>query len=335
MMHRHIYHLLLEHDCVVVPGLGGFLCQYKSASIDFQKGVISPPARTIGFNKALQQNDGLLVQEVVIQEMLLHREAEEKVKLYVQETIDKLHRHGSVQIPSIGRLYMDQFQSIQFSPSQDPLPLEDSFGLSTVTAQPILRRDPAIRPEIRQTEAEPLHEPAKIEFQNQQRSWPYWIAASFAGILIAGTIWINSMDTDIKAGLKAGFNPLSLLEEVQPQIPVSVEWDNDESVSLYDVDNQWLDADNSQELVEVDSDISTPGVLNQTQDFTIVVGAYKGPITASEYRDLLIGKGYRAEMLGVPGQGLLKVVVYVNAEDELTALRTIRRDVEPEAWLLQ
>jgi hypothetical protein len=335
MMHQHIYQLLLEHDCVVVPGLGGYLCQYRPAAIDLQKGLVHPPARTIGFNKALQQNDGLLVQEVVIKEALQHKEAEEKVRIFVQETIDKLHQHGSVQLPSIGRLYMDHLKFIQFSPSPEPLPLEESFGLAAINVQPVMRRrvvaEPILEQEVESAEATPV-----IQIGRKQRSWPYWTAASFAGLLMAGTIWINSMDTDIRAGLRAGFNPLSLVEEVQPQIPVSVEMsafealDMDEAVSPNE--EGFNDIEATQQLPEAPEALYSPVSL---QVFTVVVGAYRGPITATEYKELLITKGYRAEMLGTPGEGLLKVVVHVEAEDELTALRSIRRDVEPEAWLLQ
>lgn len=336
MMHQHIFQLLLEHDCVVVPGLGGFLCQYRPAALDLQKGLVHPPARTIGFNKALQQNDGLLVQEVVIKEALQHKEAEEKVRLFVQETIDKLHQHGSVQLPSIGRLYMDHLKFIQFSPSPEPLPLEDSFGLSAVMVQPVMRRrevsEPVIEQEVGTIEPTPV-----IYIERKQRSWPYWAAASFAGLLIAGTIWINSLETDIRAGLQAGFNPLSLVEEVQPEIPVSVEVSSEyqiglDNASLVTEDN--TEGSESMQLPEAPEALYSPSTAS-AQVFTVVVGAYRGPITASDYKDLLISRGYRAEMLGTPGEGLLKVVVHVEAEDEVTALRSIRRDVEPEAWLLQ
>jgi hypothetical protein len=335
MMHQHIYQLLLEHDCVVVPGLGGFLCQYRPAALDLQKGLVHPPARTIGFNKALQQNDGLLVQEVVIKESLQHKEAEEKVRLFVQETIDKLHQHGSFQLPSIGRLYTDHLKFIQFSPSPEPLPLEDSFGLSAVQVQPVMRRREVAEPleqEVATIESTPV-----IDIQRKQRSWPYWAAASFAGLLMAGTIWLNSLETDIRAGLQAGFNPLSLVEEVQPQIPVSVETSSLEETEIdavLSLNEDSPEVTESVQLPEAPEALYSP-ISAAAQVFTVVVGAYRGPITATEYKELLISKGYRAEMLGTPGEGLLKVVVHVEAEDELTALRSIRRDVEPEAWLLQ
>ena len=59
---KHIEVLLLENDCVIVPGLGGFIAHYRSCVYNEDTGEFCPPARTIGFNPQLVMNDGLLVQ---------------------------------------------------------------------------------------------------------------------------------------------------------------------------------------------------------------------------------------------------------------------------------
>ena len=59
---RHIEHLLLDNDCVVIPELGGFITHYQSAHYEESEGVYLPPTRTIGFNPQLTMNDGLLAQ---------------------------------------------------------------------------------------------------------------------------------------------------------------------------------------------------------------------------------------------------------------------------------
>ena len=60
---RHIELLLLEHDCVIVPGLGGFIANHADARYTGdEEHLFLPPYRTIGFNQQLQVNDGLLVQ---------------------------------------------------------------------------------------------------------------------------------------------------------------------------------------------------------------------------------------------------------------------------------
>ena len=57
---RHIELLLLEHDCVIVPGLGGFIANHTEARYTGdEEHLFLPPYRTIGFNQQLQVNDGL------------------------------------------------------------------------------------------------------------------------------------------------------------------------------------------------------------------------------------------------------------------------------------
>lgn len=59
---RHIESLMLKHDCVIVPGLGGFVTQYVPARRVEGEQLFLPPCRTVGFNQQLTLNDGLLVQ---------------------------------------------------------------------------------------------------------------------------------------------------------------------------------------------------------------------------------------------------------------------------------
>ena len=58
---QHIEALLLENDCVIIPGFGGFVAHLTPAVSVEEGNVFIPPIRTIGFNPQLRLNDGLLV----------------------------------------------------------------------------------------------------------------------------------------------------------------------------------------------------------------------------------------------------------------------------------
>ncbi len=60
----HIEYLLMNHDCVVAPGLGAFLAHETPARYDSESGQFMPPTRSLGFNQALTINDGLLAESV-------------------------------------------------------------------------------------------------------------------------------------------------------------------------------------------------------------------------------------------------------------------------------
>ena len=59
---RHIEVLLLDNDCVIVPGLGGFVTHHISARRVESESRFLPPYRTLGFSPKMVLNDGLLVQ---------------------------------------------------------------------------------------------------------------------------------------------------------------------------------------------------------------------------------------------------------------------------------
>ena len=50
---KHIEVLLLENDCVIVPGLGGFIAHNRQAEFKESENRFTAPARTIGFNPQL------------------------------------------------------------------------------------------------------------------------------------------------------------------------------------------------------------------------------------------------------------------------------------------
>ncbi|NLA48282.1 MAG: hypothetical protein GX876_02335, partial [Bacteroidales bacterium] len=55
-----IRELLFSHDCVIVPGFGGFVGNYAPARIDRATSTFYPPSKQISFNRNLRNNDGLL-----------------------------------------------------------------------------------------------------------------------------------------------------------------------------------------------------------------------------------------------------------------------------------
>ena len=59
---KHIEILLLDNECVIIPGFGGFTSHYVSARYDDRDNMFLPPIRIVGFNPQLRINDSLLVQ---------------------------------------------------------------------------------------------------------------------------------------------------------------------------------------------------------------------------------------------------------------------------------
>ena len=60
----HIEYLLLEHDCVIIPQLGGFFAQDMPSEWIEEEALFLPPYRTVHFNESLCRGDSLLVDSL-------------------------------------------------------------------------------------------------------------------------------------------------------------------------------------------------------------------------------------------------------------------------------
>ena len=83
---KHIFELLKHHDCVIITGFGGFILNYRSAYLNNITQQIHPPSKTIGFNKNLIQNDGLLANYLQKIEKITYNEACLEILKFTRKT---------------------------------------------------------------------------------------------------------------------------------------------------------------------------------------------------------------------------------------------------------
>ena len=100
-LERHIEILLLDNDCVIVPGLGGFTAHHVEARYDEADGVFLPPLRTLGFNPQLKINDSLLVQSYIEAYDISYPEALRRIESEVDELCQRLANDGYYEMTDI------------------------------------------------------------------------------------------------------------------------------------------------------------------------------------------------------------------------------------------
>lgn len=124
--------LLLRHNCVIVPFFGGFVAQKIPARIDFEKGTMTPPTKSLLFNRQLVNNDGLLINEFA----QLNRESFVNATSVITQNVSEwkatLKSGGQIEIDRVGRLYMDDQNTIRFEQDRFFNLLLESFGLGNV-----------------------------------------------------------------------------------------------------------------------------------------------------------------------------------------------------------
>lgn len=127
---QHIEVLLLENDCVIVPGLGGFIAHQTSAKRTGD-GEFIPPTRTIGFNPQLKLNDGLLVQSYMAVYDTNFSDATKIVEEEVAELIATLHKEGKADLANIGELRYTIYGACEFIPYSNKITTPYLYGLDS------------------------------------------------------------------------------------------------------------------------------------------------------------------------------------------------------------
>ena len=129
---KHIKVLLLENDCVIIPGFGGFIAHNCPAIFNRENGSVLPPRRTIGFNPQLTINDGLLVQSYMLAYNTDFPDATRKIEKLVAGIKDMIYNDGSVEFHDLGTLYFNVEGEYEFEPMPNVSFSPSLYGLTDI-----------------------------------------------------------------------------------------------------------------------------------------------------------------------------------------------------------
>ncbi len=136
---RYVGELLFDYECVVIPGLGGFIAEDKPVVINKVTDKFSPPFRKIHFNIHLRANDGLLINFVAQQENIGYKTAKQRVDKFVFLCHNALEQGKKINFKHIGSIYYDAEKNVSFDQDNSINYNADSFGLTSLVS-PSIRR---------------------------------------------------------------------------------------------------------------------------------------------------------------------------------------------------
>jgi cell division protein FtsN len=137
---KYIEALLFDHECVIVPGLGGFIINNRHAAIDQLSHQFYPPHKKILFNQYIRFNDGLLVNFISKKENLSFETIRKQIDELVQQYYAKLENGGKIIFENIGVISFDQNKNITFDQFGTLNFNSESFGLERLVSPPIKRK---------------------------------------------------------------------------------------------------------------------------------------------------------------------------------------------------
>ncbi|MDR0573525.1 MAG: SPOR domain-containing protein [Tannerella sp.] len=141
----HIEHLLLRHDCVIIPDFGGFVLQSVSAVYLGEEHSFFPERKEIVFNPTLTHNDGLLLESYMQSYSVDFNKAKQLVRKDVAEMKEYLDDYSELQLGKIG-LFIKEEDRLIFIPGKnsDVQFSTRSYGLPVFHYLPLSARIPVM-----------------------------------------------------------------------------------------------------------------------------------------------------------------------------------------------
>ena len=210
---QHIETLLLENDCVIVPGFGGFVAHYSPATRIKEENRFLPPTRTIGFNPQLKLNDGVLVQSYMSAYDTSFADASRIVEKEVNEFIGLLHEEGKAHLDNIGEIHYNIYGNYEFVPYDYKITTPSLYGLDSFEMHELSVLQQKEKVWI---PAHPEKEKKTFEI-SINRAYLRNAAAMIAAIVLFFAFSTPVENTDVQKNNYAQLLPSELFEQIEKQ----------------------------------------------------------------------------------------------------------------------
>ena len=210
---QHIETLLLENDCVIVPGFGGFVAHYSPATRVKEENIFLPPTRIIGFNPQLKLNDGVLVQSYMSAYDTSFADASRIVEKEVNEFIGLLHEEGKAHLDNIGEIQSNIYGNYEFVPYDYKITTPSLYGLDSFEIHELSalqQKEKVLIPTY------PEKEKKTFEI-SINRAYLRNAAAMIAAIVLFFAFSTPVENTDVQKNNYAQLLPSELFEQIEKQ----------------------------------------------------------------------------------------------------------------------
>jgi cell division septation protein DedD len=352
-LEKYICDLLYKHECVIVPGFGGFITNYEPASIEGATHTILPPRMFLVFNSSLTINDGLLATEISSIQQCSFEEAMQFIRREVTAWRERLKAGKQIMLPGIGSFTANSDFKLEFKPDPEQNFFDEAFGLTGLVIPPLQKRrrkykarQLAYQKPVRRTTPRAI----------RRLAW----AAAITVPLVAASIWsVMNYDTlrqyaEQHSGFISVFRPepktpvetfdytapeTSLFQEVSPENSEAPDEDfvPVEGSESSDLDDESVtDMNETAEALPPAADEIVPPPSIQSRAYHIIIGSFENTINAQQLVDELSTSGWNAS-LAESSNGMFRVSIasYINKQEALVQLYKIREERNPNAWLLR
>jgi len=299
-----IRELLFSHDCVIVPGFGGFVGNYSPARIDKNTATFYPPVKQISFNRNLNHNDGLLVGRISGSSDINYGDARSMVDEFVAALKKKLEWGEKVVFDHIGSFINNQEGNVQFEPDRSVNYHLDSYGLESFQFPALEGYD--VRKRItRHISKEPVKRASMKKIL-----WRAAIVVPILAVLAAIPFSKDIFRSDVEA---TTLNPL-----------VTAEFEDNRKA----VDETAVSVQDIPPAIE-----TAPPAVEEEMLYCLITGSFKLKQNAYNQAEILRKEGYDPEILDAPNNFFrVSAVKYRDLNSALERVSTISKKF-PGTWV--
>lgn len=349
---QHISELLLCHDCVIIPGFGGFIATQIPAGIQPVINSFTPPRKEILFNPGIRHNDGLLATHIAQKENISYSEAVSSINKFVEESMQQLKDQGKFEILHVGTIFMDSSRYFSFQQDKDNNLLLSSFGLSNFIS-PAIQRE-GLEKRIEKVIAE------NRKLRPEGKSTNLWAKAAMITVPAAAIfVWAFVNVGNIRDVADNYTNLTSIFSGSGSEIIITARPGNNSKPDFPKVYENAYDVANSKGVFNPEEKTiypcfeeftpKTQGDANEKNSaiseepstgckIFVIGSCNRNKDLAENYKSRLIAKGYQnANIIEPKGNGLYKVYIdcFDSEESAKAGLSSIQDNENPEAWLLK
>jgi len=309
--------LLLQHECVIVPGLGGFLMRSFQASANPFSKELRPSGQSVFFNAALTQDDGLVAKHWAEQKGLSYAAAATELKSIGSEILEQAKDKKPVPFGRMGQFFLNPQGQLFFIPAQSLNLSLEHFGLPVLRWQAlgtVSQTDPIAQKaihvplvtesvDIEDAELAAVAEEWTDKLEQKLQRNPIWkVAANVVLVMVIAALLVLNVRTFQKAyqnrvDEQAGLQLNSTVKSApQKQEVVAAKPESDQSTLKYEIGAKGIEA------MRID-------LYQQTGDVFICGGSYITPKMAETECLLWQKLGYDATYIEMENSSLTRVVL--------------------------
>lgn len=317
---KHIAELLHYHDCVIVPGLGAFVANHRSAVMAADRCVFMPPCKEIGFNRSLHHNDGLLVSHIAMKSSVSYADAAGIVSSFVVGIRERIKAGEAVGLGEVGVLRCDAIGNILFEAGDSKSFLPEAFGLSSFRFEPLEYKHVA-RIETGRMVREVISMPSP---------WYYKVAAAMvAGFFILSTFNLNTPDM-YQAGITPSFKqtviyPVDAAQTVAMTADTNVVSD---IATLSPSVQASLSEVQADEVAIKPAPVAEPANVISSGPYHIIAASFVEAGPAARAVDKFKAEGFEDAMVLADKSGRHRIAIksYSNMDEAVLAMNELRKE---------